>query len=158
HWLPAIALLDRANLRLRRLDEVLAERSPFVYPLELRWEFLNWFARGEARAFAPHVPPPVFEAARRRHALILLSFAHEARPLTYVSRTGNQVCAYDLIDALVSENGLPPHSVWFVSGNLDGRAEYEAWKRSRVGGEATVDRFEVRFAELFSYLAQSANQ
>ena len=40
------ALLKREQLRLRQLDQVLVEGGPFIFPLELRWEFIDWFARG----------------------------------------------------------------------------------------------------------------
>ena len=58
YWIPSLALLDREQLRMRRLDQVLLEGSRFVFPLELRWEFIEWFARNMAADFVtPYVPP-----------------------------------------------------------------------------------------------------
>ena len=85
-----MAMLDRDHLRLRRLEQVLADGCPFVFPLELRWEFIDWFARGIATDFlTPHIPPAVLEATRAGKAIILLFFGHEARLLSFTN-TGGQ--------------------------------------------------------------------
>src|SRR6202035_3663154 len=81
YWIPSLALLDREHLRLRRLDQVLREGGPFVFPIELRWEFLDWFARGTVKEFLTgSVPSAVLSAPRERRAIILLFFGHEGRP------------------------------------------------------------------------------
>jgi hypothetical protein len=157
YWIPSQALLNRRHLRLRRLDQVLVEGGPFVFPLELRWEFLEWFARGAANDFlTPHVPPAVLSAVRAERAVILLFFGHEGRPLSFThTPTGEEQSAYDLIFGFISRYDLPPGAVWFISGNLSGRPEYESWKHRRLGDKKLPNPFETRFAEPYSYLVQA---
>ena len=70
YWIPSLALLDPEQLRIRRLDQVLLEGNRFVFPLELRWEFITWFARNMVSDFVtPHVPPAVLSAARAGKAI-----------------------------------------------------------------------------------------
>jgi len=155
YWIPSLALLDREQLRIRRLDQVLLEGSRFVFPLELRWEFIAWLARNKAADFVtPYVPPVVLSAARAGRAVVLLFFGHEARMLSFTpSHEGEEQSVYDLIFRFISVHDLPPSAVWFISGNLGGRLEYETWKRQRLGDKDVP--FEARFAEHFSYLVQS---
>ena len=68
---------------------------------------------------------------------------------------GEKQSVYDLIFRFISRHDLPPGAVWFISGNLAGRLEYEAWKRQRLGDKDLPDPFEARFAEHFSYLVQA---
>ena len=56
YWIPTLALLDREHLRLRKLDQVLMEGGPFVFPLEFRWELIDCLARG----LAANSSPPTF--------------------------------------------------------------------------------------------------
>jgi hypothetical protein len=160
YWLPWLALLDRKHLRLRRLDRVLTEGCPFVFPLEFRWECMKWmkrFARSNPTGFlTPHIPPAVLKAARVGRAIILLFFGHEGRSMTLSKPGGEQrQTAYDLIFEFVDRNELPAGAVWFISGNLGGQPEYLSWKRRRLGGENAPDPFEARFIEPFSHLAQT---
>ncbi len=201
YWIPWMAMLDRDHLRLRRLEQVLDDGCPFVFPLELRWEFIDWFARGLSTDFlTPHVPPAVLTAARAGKAVILLFFGHEARLLSFTdtarqtkqpfragylapiarkaraakaailrhlgirassasgsgAESGEQQSAYDLIFGFVRRHKLPRGAVWFISGNLEGRPEYESWNRRRLRGNAEQNPFEARFVEPFSYLAKMA--
>ena len=48
YWIPWMAMADRPHLQLHPLERVLVEGSRFVFPLELRWEFIEWFAGGKA--------------------------------------------------------------------------------------------------------------
>jgi hypothetical protein len=155
YWIPSLALLDPKQLRIRRLDQILLEGSRFVFPLELRWEFITWFARNMASDFVtPHVPPAVLSAARAGKAVILLFFGHEARRLSFTPNPeGEEQSVYDLIFRFISIHDLPNGAVWFISGNLAGRIEYETWKRRRLGDKDVP--FEARFAEHFSSLVQS---
>ena len=159
YWIPWLALLDRHYLRLRKLDTVLAEGSPFVFPLEFRWEFIRsmqgYAKRRGAEFLAPHVPSAVLEAARGGKAIVLLFFGHEGRSLSIPVEKVGELSAYDLILEFVTSNGLPPEAVWFVNGNLAGQSEYRSWKRRRLGGEDRPDVFEPRFVEPFSHLAQA---
>lgn len=157
YWIPSLALLDREQLRICRLNEVLLEGRRFVFPLEFRWEFIDWFTRNTAADFVtPYVPPPVLSAARAGKAVILLFFGHEGRMLSFTPNPeGEERSVYDLIFRFISLHDLPPGAVWFISGNLDGRLEYETWKRRRFGDKAILDLFEVRFAEHFSCLIQA---
>jgi hypothetical protein len=156
YWIPSLALLDRERLKMRRLDQVLLHGNRFVFPLELRWEFIEWFAHNMAADFlTPFVPPGVLRAARAGKAIILLFFGHEGRTLSFtVNPEGEKQSVYDLIFRFISRHDLPPSGVWFISGNLAGRLEYDAWKRRRLGDKDLPDPFEARFAEHFSYLVQ----
>jgi hypothetical protein len=156
YWIPWMAMADRQQLQLRPLDRVLAEGRPFVFPLEFRWEFIDWFARGmDAALFGtPHIPPSVLNASRAGKAVILMFFGHEGRRLEYVC-SGQKRSAYDLILDFMRRHGLPQGSVWFVNGNLTGRSEYNAWKCQRFGSANVPDLFETRFVEPFSYLFQA---
>jgi hypothetical protein len=152
YWIPWMAMADRPHLQLRPLERVLAEGSRFVFPLELRWEFIEWFAAGKATEFVtPHIPELALKAARAGNAVILMFFGHEARSLEYVY-SGQEHSAYDLIFDFVRRNDLPPRSVWFVNGNLAGELEYKSWKCRRFGNANIPDLFETRFVEPFSYL------
>jgi hypothetical protein len=159
YWIPWLTLLDRHRLRLRKLDTVLTEGSPFVFPLEFRWEFIRWmqgYAKSRSAEFlVPHVPSAVLKAARRGKAIVLLFFGHEGRSLSIPVEKDGVLSAYDLIFEFVSRNGLPPGAVWFVNGNLAGQSEYYSWKRRRLGGEDRPESFEARFVEPFSHLAQA---
>ena len=142
---------------MRRLDQVVLEGNRFVFPLELRWEFIEWFASNMASDFlTPFIPPVVLKAARRGKAVILLFFGHEGRRLSFtLSPEGEQQSVYDLIFRFISRHDLPSSAVWFISGNLTGQLEYEAWKHRRLGDKDLPDPFEARFAEHFSYLVQA---
>ena len=60
YWIPMMLLLDREKFRLYALDAALAEGTLFLYPVELRWEFLEWLEEGIMREFlTPHIPAPV---------------------------------------------------------------------------------------------------
>jgi len=157
YWIPSLALLDRERLRMRRLEQILLEDNRFVFPLEFRWELIEWFARNMAADFVtPYVPPVVLNAARAGKAVILLFFGHEGRMLSFtLNPEGEKQSVYDLIFRFISRHDLPPGAVWFISGNLAGRLEYEAWKRRRLGDTDLPDPFEARFAEHFSYLVQA---
>ena len=159
YWLPWLALLDREHLRLRRVDTVLEDGRPFVFPLELRWECIKWmkkFKRDRSAEFlTPHVPPAVLDAARSGKAIILLFFGHEGRSLSIPNKKNKQISVYDLILDLVCRSQLPPGAVWFINGNLAGEPEYRFWKSERLGGEDRPDPFQSRFVEPFSHLAQA---
>jgi hypothetical protein len=156
YWLPWMAMLDPERLRLCQVEQGLVEGRPFAFPLELRWEFIEQARRHRTAGFlTPHVPPGVLTAARAGRAIILLFFGHEARPLSYIG-ADQQLGAYDYFLDFVLRHDLPRGALWFVSGNLTGRSEYESWKRQHVGGSDAPDPFETRFVEPFSYLAQAA--
>ena len=153
-----MAMADRPHLQLHPLERVLVEGSRFAFPLELRWEFIEWFAGGKATEFVtPHIPGPVLKAARAGDAIILLFFGHEARSLEYVY-SGQERSAYDLIFDFVRRNDLPSRSVWFVNGNLAGELEYKSWKCRRYGNANIPDLFETRFVEPFSYLIPAVHR
>jgi len=160
YWLPWLALLDREHLRLRPLDIVLREGSPFVFPLELRWECIKWMKklrRNKAVGFlSPHIPSSVLAAARSGKAIILLFFGHEGRSLSIPNKEGQEVSAYDLILDFVRRSELPPGAVWFINGNLAGEQEYRSWKHRRLGDKDRSDVFQSRFVEPFSHFAQLA--
>src|SRR4051812_38655343 len=81
YWLPTLAVLNPRKLRLRHLDEALADTAPFVYPLELPWDWVKRAPQGASDAWlTPHVPEAVLAAARARRARILLSYAQEGQP------------------------------------------------------------------------------
>lgn len=158
YWLPWMAMLDQKRLGLCEAGQALAEGRPFTFPLELRYEFLEWAHQGRAAEFlTPHVPAQVLAAARAGRAVILLFFGHEARPLGF-EVSGRERSAYDLILEFVRRHELPPGALWFVSGNLAGQSEYESWKRLRAGGASGPDPFEARFVEPYSYLAQATRR
>ena len=65
YWIPIMLLLNREQFRLCGLDEVLADTSPFLYPVELRWEFLEWLEEELITEFlTPHIPTEVLEAVQ----------------------------------------------------------------------------------------------
>ncbi|HXQ74721.1 MAG TPA: hypothetical protein VN844_29725 [Pyrinomonadaceae bacterium] len=154
YWIPIMLLLDREKFRLCSLDEVLAERSPFLYPVELRWEFLEWLEEGIIQEFlTPHIPPAVFEAARIGRALIIIFYGNEGRLLSYTRQSDGRLCSvYDRLLDFVQNNNLPSGAVWFVNGNLNTDPEYRQWKLEREIGDATY--FEVRTGEYFSYMTK----
>lgn len=153
YWIPIMLLLDREKFRLCALDEVLAERSPFFYPVELRWEFLEWLEEGTIQEFlTPHIPASVLEAARMGRALLIVFYGHEGRILSYISQLDGRTCSvYDRLLDFVQKNSLPPSAVWFVNGNLNGDAEYQQW---RVEREIGASPFEVRSGEYYSYMTK----
>src|SRR5437879_5712657 len=74
YWLPAIALLCPERFTLRASKD-LSEQS-FVFPLELRWEFLDRFAELPSDQFlTPAIPAWVLERARTGRAIVLVFFA-----------------------------------------------------------------------------------
>jgi hypothetical protein len=154
YWIPVMLLLDRDRFRLCALDEVLSEGSPFLYPLELRWEFLEWLADGAIQEFlTPHIPDLVLDAARKGRTLVVVFYGHEGRILSYSCRSSSKASrVYDRLLDFVQKNGLPPGTVWFVDGNLRGEAEYEHWRSQK--GIADASPFEVRCGEYFSYMTQ----
>src|ERR1700728_700746 len=154
YWIPIMLLLDRENFRLCALKDVLADESPFLYPIELRWEFLEWLEAGMIQEFlTPHIPSSVLEAARIGRALIIVFYGHEGRILSYSSRSdGRTYSVYDRLLDFVRKNKLPAGAVWFVNGNLKGDAEYQQWRAERE--IADVWRFEVRDGEYYSYMTK----
>ena len=135
-------LLDREKFRLCSLDEVLAERSPFLYPVELRWEFLEWLEEDIIQEFlTPHIPTTVLEAARIGRALIVIFYGNEGRLLSYTRQSDGRVCSvYDRLLDFVQKNNLPSGAVWFVNGNLNTDAEYQQWKVEREIGDAITSK------------------
>jgi hypothetical protein len=115
------------------------------------------FAKNKQAEFlTPHIPSAVLNAARTGKAIILLFFGHEGRSLTIpIAKIRQTQSAYDLIFEFVVKNKLPPEAVWFISGNLNGRKEYQSWKGRRFGVEDAPDAFQARFIEPFSHLAQA---
>lgn len=160
YWLPWLALLDREHLRLCRLDTVLKDGRPFVFPLEFRWECIKWMKTldGSAKFLTPHIPPAVLDAARRGNAIILLFFGHEGRLLSIPNKGNHEISAYDLIFDFVCRSQLPRGAVWFINGNLAGEPEYRSWKSRRLGGEDRPDAFLLRCVEPFSHLAQATRR
>jgi len=154
YWIPMMLLLDREKFRLCALDDILAEGSPFLYPVELRWEFLEWLEEGIMREFlTPHIPASVLAAARTGRALIAVFFGNEGRLLSYSRQSDGRTCSvYDRLLDFVQKNSLPPGAVWFVNGNLHGDAEYQQWKVDKKIGGASP--FEVRTGEYFSYMTK----
>jgi hypothetical protein len=154
YWIPIMLLLDREKFRLCSLDEVLAERSPFLYPVELRWEFLEWLEEGIIQEFlTPHIPTSVLEAVRMGRAFLVVFYGNEGRLLSYTRQSDGKICSvYDRLLDFMQKHRLPSGAVWFVNGNLNGDAEYQQWKVEKEIGDASP--FEVRAGEYFSYMTK----
>lgn len=158
YWIPVMLLLNREKFRLCALDDALSEGCSFLYPIELRWEFLEWLEDGFIEEFlAPHIPDSVLDAARKGRALIIVFYGHEGRILSYTcGSSGRTLSIYDQLLHFVQKNGLPPGTVWFVDGNLNANAEYDRWRKEKSIGETAP--FEMRCGEYFSYMTQKMHR
>jgi hypothetical protein len=154
YWIPMMLLLDREKFCLCPLDDVLAEGAPFLYPVELRWEFLEWLEEGIIQEFlTPHIPSSVLDAARLGRALLVVFYGNEGRLLSYTRQSDGTTCSvYDRLLDFVQKNSLPPGVVWFVNGNLNTDAEFQQWKAEKEIGDTVP--FEVRTGEYFSYMTK----
>ena len=154
YWIPALAVLKPDTFRLCSAQDATASGIPFLYPVELRWEFLEWFRHKPDQTLLGHIPPAVLDAARRSRAVLVLSFAHEARSLFHQSaQTEERPCLFDRLCRFMRLHDLPPTALWFLNGNLDGQQEFEQWYTLRFDGPAEVP-FQVRWCELFSFIAR----
>jgi hypothetical protein len=142
YWFPLLCQLFPASMRPLPAAIAAAAGTPFVYPIELRFEADEWCAGAPADTLIAVLPPAVAGACAAGRVVVVFSIAHEGRPLD-TSRYG----LLDRLDAFGQHYRLPAERLWFVTGNLDAGAEISAWFTAR--GRSTAP-FTIRCCELFS--------
>jgi hypothetical protein len=154
YWVPLLCLLSPERLQAVPVAVAGASARPFVYPVELRWEVVEWCARNGERESLVVLPPEVGRAARAGRAIVLVSMMHESRVL-FAPAVG----AFTLFDALAriaDEYDLAPGQLWFVHGDDRAAVDLAAWLKAR-GREAAP--FTARECEPFSaFVGASARE
>lgn len=156
-WLPYLIMLNPDRYRAAPLEELVDRNIPFIYPIELRWHFIEWLAEGREDDFlSDHVPELVLQAVRAGQAVILINFAHEARQFVYRKVVNGELrSVYDDLLSFVTTRRLPPQSVWLLNGDGNFADYWQAWKKDKGIDQLPQNPFEVRHGDLFFYLMQS---
>jgi hypothetical protein len=143
YWFPMMCRLSRGAMRPTPVSDA---GGPFVYPVELRFETDEWCAEAPADELLVRLPPRVEGAIAQHRVLIVLSVAHEARPL-FPSPIPGPAILLDRVAAFARHYGLSADELWFVSGNLDAGTGVAEWCRLRGLAEPP---FTLRACEPFS--------
>jgi hypothetical protein len=113
-----------------------SRRVPFVYPVELRFEADEWCASTPEDQPLAVLPPEVERCCEVGRVVVVVSIAHEGRPLFEPDggsppNVDRGRTLLDRVAAFGRRYGLSPERLWFVSGNLDGDQDVEAWRCAR---------------------------
>ena len=150
--LAAYALMTPERFAIARVEDCAAADAPFVYPIELEFRFVDTYGPGTP-PIVEGVSPQALDAVRRGRAVFLLFFGHEARSLAQSGEEGRSV--FDLVLAFIRIHDLPPARVFFLSGNLAGDAEFQAWRARR--GLADADAPQFRAVDFCAPLARQSH-
>jgi len=135
YWFPLMCWLFPHAMRAAPVEVLAAGPAPFVYPVELRFEVDEWCAQAPTDLPLAVLPPDAERASAAGRLVVVVSIAHEGRPLYEPDAGGtNGAQPPALLDRLAAFGqwyGLPPERLWLVSGNLDGAAHVESWRRAR---------------------------
>jgi len=145
YWVPLLCMLSPERLEAVPVAAAAASARPFVYPVELRSEVVEWCAQNGERESVVVLPPEVGRAARTGHAIVLVSLMHESRVL-FAPASG----AFTLFDALAriaDEYDLAPAQLWFVHGDDGAAGQLAAWLKAR---RRAIAPFTARECEPFS--------
>lgn len=145
YWIPLLCLLSPERLEAVPVASVAASARQFVYPVELRWEVVEWCARYGERESLVVLPPEVTRAARAGQAIVLVSLMHESRSL--FAPTSGAFTLFDALARISDEYDLAPTQLWLVHGDEEEAAQLVAWLEVR-GREAAP--FTARECEPFS--------
>jgi hypothetical protein len=151
YWFPLLCLLFPEVMRPAPVSDPDMRRRRYVYPVELRFEADEWSVEAASEELIAVLPPQVERAVAAGRALVLVSIAHEGRPLFPLGGHGHgrdhPLSVLDRVAAFASWYGLSPDDLWFLTGNLDAQAEADAWREHRG-----LDRlpFTFRVCEPFS--------
>lgn len=154
YWIPLLCLLSPERLEAVPVAAARASGRPFVYPVELRWEAVEWCTRNGERESLVVLPPDVVRAARAGRAIVLVSLMHESR-LLFAPATGT-FTLFDALARIADEYDLAPAQLWFVHGDDGAVAAAAAWLRARRRETAP---FTTRECEPFSaFVGASARE
>ena len=136
YWFPLLCALFPRSMRAEPVSLLASRRTPFVYPVELRFEADEWCASTPADQPLAVLPPPVDRMCDVGRMVVVLSIAHEGRPLFEPdgpdrSDVDRRPTLLDRVAAFGRRYRLPPERLWFLSGNLDGDRDVEAWRCAR---------------------------
>lgn len=148
YWIPYIASLNAPDYQMAPLEQLVDSDKKFIFPLELRWEFLEYLSRTNDKSFLDaYIPDKVFDAIRGEQCHLVVSFAHEARVMSYVSGIdGGARSFYDDLLEFKTRHQLPSNRIWFLNGNINFFDEYQSWKSLR---SLVSNPFQVRYADIF---------
>lgn len=157
YWFPYLGAADHHLYRIDAVTDLLARGEPFIFPVELRYEFIEALARADGRSFLdPYVPPDVMAAIRTGQATLVISYAHEARQFFFMRQADQQPrCVYDTIAEFVDRHGLLPQQVWLLTGNIHFQAELDQWRGWRQAAQVP---FQVRYADIFCPLMKATRR
>lgn len=130
YWVPLLCALFPDSMRAAPVAVLASGRVPFVYPVELRFEADEWHANTPENELLAVLPPEVEQASAAGRVVVVLSIAHEGRPL-FEQGGHSRPTLLDRVAAFGRWYALPRERLWFVSGNLDGDGEVGAWMRAR---------------------------
>ncbi len=154
YWVPLLCLLGPERLEAVPVAAAGASARPFVYPVELRWEVVEWCTRNGEHESLVVLPPEVAGAARAGRAIVLVSLMHESRVLFAPAIAAFSV--FDALARLAAEYDLAPGQLWFVHGDDGAAAGLGAWLKARARDEAP---FTARECEPFSaFVGASARE
>lgn len=154
YWVPLLCLLSPERLEAVPVAAAGASARPFVYPVELRWEVVEWCARHGERESLVVLPQEVGRAARAGRAIVLVSLMHESRVL-FTPAIGS-FTLFDALARIADEYDLAPAQLWFVHGDDGAAAELTAWIEARRRKAAP---FTARECEPFSaFVGASARE
>lgn len=129
YWVPLLCLLSPERLEAVPVAAAGASARPFAYPVELRWEVVEWCARNGERESLVVLPPEVERAARAGRAIVLVSLMHESRVL--FSPASGTFTLFDALARVADEYDLAPPQLWFVHGDGGAAAQLALWLEAR---------------------------
>lgn len=154
------ALVGDARYRFRRTSDALGGDGRFIYVMEFTSPFHHkLFAdfNGVMPELARFVPTGVLEAVRRGQATLVLSEAQEIRPdLRIFDALGKWMWFFDLVQAMVDAEGLPPKRVWLLEANFALQAQFRDWLEARRLAEE--EAFVFRALVLFDTTTRQVQQ
>lgn len=146
YWFPLLCFLSPGTVQFVPVVGPNAARGRFVYPIELRYEADEWCEGAAPDDLIAVLPPSAERAIAARRALVVVSIAHEGRPLfDAASQSGGLLL--DRLAAFARWYGLAAGQLWFLSGNLEADSDVRAWCRHRGIARAPVT---LRVCEPFS--------
>jgi hypothetical protein len=122
---PTLSLMP--GLTCERTEVLLRDGRPFVYPIELAWDWSQTLSCGPS-SLAPGMPPGVIESIRKGRASLLLLLVEAAH---LEPDPHSPLWLFDYIQQFIAEHDLPSERVWFVSGRATGLPEFATWLHIR---------------------------
>ena len=115
------------GVELERTAVLVRERRPFVYPLELTWDWSRTLTSGP-RSMGHGIPSGVLDSIRNGRASLLFFLIESVSPMP---DEHSPIWLFDHMQRLVVEQELPPERVWFASSHVRALDGFAIWLNGR---------------------------